>query len=196
MSESLSFDTLLARLRSGDTSTIEAFVARYAPFVRRAVRARLTRFEMRGVADSEDICQSVLGSFLLRAAAGEYEIADAQALERLLAGIARNKFNELARRESAQKRGRHRVTRPEGYSRLPEDSKQDPARIVAARDLLDAVRARLGPDELPLFLARQAGRSWDEMAAGAGETAAALRQRLSRALRRISLELGLEHDDV
>lgn len=195
MADSLPFADMLSGLRRGDDGVVTAFVRRYAPFIRRSIRLRLTRLGLRVFADSEDVCQSVLAGFLLRLATGEYDIANTDALERLLAGIARNKLAELARREVAQKRDHRRLSRPEDGGRIAADSDIDPVRVVAARDLLAAVRARLRADELPLFVGRQEGRSWEELAAQTGETAAAARQRLSRAMRRVAIELGLEGDD-
>ncbi len=189
------FSEYLRRIRAGEPVAIEEFVARFAPYIRRSVRARLSQLGLRAAADSHDLCQSVLGSFLLRAAAGEYDLNDADALQRLLLTMARNKLAALARRENAQRRDRRRIEDGIDLDELPAGSRSDPGSQVAARDLLAEVRARLTADELELFQARQNGESWEAIAARCDMAEATLRQRLSRALRRVAVQLRLEDDD-
>src|SRR5437762_360181 len=99
MDNQQSFDDLLTRLRRGDEAAVREFVSTYEPYIRRAIRPRLVRAGLRAAADSADICQSVLGSFLIRLAGGEYELHSAAGLEKLLLTIARRKFAALTRRE-------------------------------------------------------------------------------------------------
>ena len=72
------------------------------------------------------------------------------------------------------------------------DAAATTSRVVANRDLLEAVRARLRPDELVLVEQRAAGRAWADIAAEMGESPDALRKRLERALARVAREVGLE----
>ena len=51
-----------------------------------------------------DVCQSVLGSFFLRAALGEYDINRPEDLIRLLISMTRNKVVDATRRQRAQRR--------------------------------------------------------------------------------------------
>ena len=67
-----------------------------------------------------------------------------------------------------------------------------PERRVAGRDLLEAVRARLGAEERRLADRRGEGRSWAEIAEEFGGTGEARRKQLARDLDRIAVELGLE----
>lgn len=189
------FPELLARLRAGDEGAVREFVGTYEPFIRRAIRRRSARGPRHAVADSDDLCQSVLGSFLIRVAAGEYDLDGHADLERLIVTIVRNKVAALARREAGQPRSHPRMRLFESGEDPSGDSLDDPARVVAARDLLAAVLRRLAPADRALLEHRQAGRTWDEIAALVGETAVALRQRLSRATRAAAVELGLEDAD-
>jgi DNA-directed RNA polymerase specialized sigma24 family protein len=196
MADPSPFPELLARLRAGDADAVGEFVAAYEPFIRRSLRRRMARGARYPVADSDDLCQSVLGSFLLRVAAGEYHLADAADLERLLVTMVRNKVAAVARREgggpivrASPRPEAERDDDPSG------DSIDDPARVVAARDLLGEVRRRLAPDDLALLDRRQAGESWEAIADAVGGTAVALRKRLSRALRAITDQLGVGWDD-
>src|SRR5260221_3136505 len=59
---------------------------------RRAIRFRLADTNLARLLDSMDICQSVLASFFLRAAAGQFDIEQPQQLVKLLVAMARNKL--------------------------------------------------------------------------------------------------------
>jgi hypothetical protein len=63
---------------------------------------------------------------------------------------------------------------------------------VSGRELLQEFRRRLSEEERQLADARAAGRDWNQIAAEYGDSPEALRKRLSRAVDRISQELGLE----
>ena len=67
--------------------------------------------------------------------------------------------------------------------------------IAAGRDLLEALRGRLTPEERELADRRGAGQEWAEIAAALGGTAAGRRVQLKRALDRVGPELGLAPDE-
>jgi DNA-directed RNA polymerase specialized sigma24 family protein len=191
----VSFDELLRKLRRGDVDVVEEFVATYDSFIRRAIRPRIKRANLGAVADSVDICQSVLGSFLIRLAAGEYELNSQQDLQNLLFSIARNKFAFLVRREYADRRDRNRnTTLQSGQFRLIADS-DNPQQNAQRRDLIEHVRSQLTAEDRELFRRRQEGQNWDEIALQVGGSAVLLRKRFSRALNVVAAELGFEERD-
>src|SRR5262245_49224806 len=96
-----SFAQLLARVRVGDASAAEELVERYEPVLRRMVHVKLVGERLRRLFDSEDICQSVLASFFVRAALGQYDLTEPDDLLKLLAVMARNKVVNKARRIEA-----------------------------------------------------------------------------------------------
>src|ERR1700722_18387026 len=98
---------LLPGIRSGDEAAAVEFVRVYAPFVRMAVRARMRLAQLRRIADSSDLCQSVLGSFLVRAALGQYELTCEDDLRALLGVMAANKVADAVKKPEF---GRGRVT--------------------------------------------------------------------------------------
>jgi RNA polymerase sigma-70 factor (ECF subfamily) len=102
------FIEYVARLRSGDQAALEELVARYAPVIKLEARMRLRSPHLRAVLDSMDNSQSVLKSFFLRAAAGQFEIDRPEDLRKLLVQMACNKSLEAARHEYAQKRDARR----------------------------------------------------------------------------------------
>ena len=189
---SLQFENQLARIRLGDPGAINEFVAKYEQYIRRTLRFRLQRSSLQPVADSVDVCQSVMGSFLLRMTAGEYEIQTEEDLRKLLAGIAKKKFLMLARHESAQKRDRRCTESLSDHPELPSRQAERPSQRLVLEELHDAVVIRLSLQEQELFKCRSQGMSWLDIGAQVQEDPLVLRKRLSRAIERIAVELGLE----
>jgi RNA polymerase sigma-70 factor (ECF subfamily) len=184
-----SFHDLVRRVRNGDQPAAAELVRRFGPALRRAARARLTDPDLRRVLDSLDISQSVLASFFVRAAAGQYDLNSPRQLVRLLAVMARNKLLRQVERLRAGRRGGGRC--PVSDAEVP-DPVPDPHRVAAARELLQELRSRLSEQERWLADQRALGRSWADIAAEAGQNADALRLRLSRAVDRVARELGLD----
>src|SRR5438477_170286 len=67
-----------------------------------------------------------------------------------------------------------------------------PSRQVAAEELLHEARRRLTEGERRLADFRADGRDWADIAAELGESPVVLRKRFSRALDRVTRELGLD----
>src|SRR3989442_13644649 len=104
-----SFAELMSRVRAGDQDAATELVRRYEPAIRRAVRFRLGDTRMAAVLDSMDVCQSVLASFFVRAASGQYEVDQPEQLQKLLVAMARNKLAFQMRKHRAQRRDQRRV---------------------------------------------------------------------------------------
>src|SRR5262249_56907030 len=77
--------------------------------VGRALRFRLVAARLGAVLDSMDVCQSVLASFFVRAAAGAFDLDDPDQVLRLLVIMARNKLASQARKQRAVRRDQRRV---------------------------------------------------------------------------------------
>jgi RNA polymerase sigma-70 factor (ECF subfamily) len=194
MSDDPSFDDLVRRVRLGEPAAAETLVRRFEPQVRRVVRLRLEHSPLQRHVDSGDICQSVLASFFVRAALGQYDLDSPEGLVRLLTAMARNKLTDQARRRQGLPRDPVEARGGAGDVADAADLAASPSRVVADRDLLDAVRARLRPDERRLAEQRAEGRAWVDIAAEVGESAEALRKRLERALARVAHELRLDEE--
>src|SRR5882672_7929756 len=102
------FADLMKRVRAGDQDAATALVKRYEPAIRRAMRFRLSGTKLGTVVDSVDICQSVMASFFVRAASGQYELDTPEQLQKLLASMAKNKLNFQYRKQYAQRRDQRR----------------------------------------------------------------------------------------
>jgi RNA polymerase sigma factor (sigma-70 family) len=189
------FAELIRRVRGRDPDAARELVQRYESAIRRIVRIHLRDANLRRVLDSTDICQSVLASFFIRTALGEYEVATPEALLNLLAAIARNKLANQANRLRSKKRDVRRDAAGGDPTPQVADSASDPGEQASARELLDQVRARLSADERYLAEQRGLGRGWRELADELGATDVALRKKLTRALDRVMTELGLGEGD-
>jgi RNA polymerase sigma-70 factor (ECF subfamily) len=195
MSAPSDFAELLQRIRSGDARAAEEVVRRYELAIRVAVRTRLTDPALKRRFDSADICQSVLASFFVRAAAGQYDLDDPSQLVGLLVRMAQNKLAGHARFHRRQRRDAHMTALPDGAAERVAAGGPGPDQVATARDLLAALRSRLAPEECELADRRGAGQGWAEIAAALGGTPAGRRMQLKRAIDRIAPQLGLDADD-
>lgn len=187
------FTDLWARVRAGEPQAANELVRQYEDEIRRAVRIRLTDPAMRSTLDSIDICQSVMANFFVRAAAGQFDIQSPDQLMRLLVTMAKNKITDHARRQHAARRDT-RKRDPSGADKLDSVAAagQTPSEIVANADLLKRFLDRLTPEERQLAERWSEGHGWPELATEMGDSAEALRKRLSRAIDRAAKELGLD----
>jgi RNA polymerase sigma-70 factor (ECF subfamily) len=192
MADDSTFADFLRQIRAGDEHAAAELVRRYESAVRVEVRMRLADSRLRRVLDSMDLCQSVLASFFVRAAAGQYDLEQPAQLIRLLVTIARNKVAYHARRQQAQRRDQRRDVEVDAQRWEPASAEPSPSRIVSGRELLAELRQRLKPEELRVADLRAEGRQWAEIAAALGGTAQARRRQLARALDRVAAQVGWE----
>jgi RNA polymerase sigma factor (sigma-70 family) len=191
------FRELLGRVRSGDAAAAAELVELCESSIRRVVRLRLRKGSpLRRELDSADICQSVLGSFFLRTALGQYDFEKPEDLLKLLAVMARNKLADEARRPQVTRREAPSGDTASNASGAWVDTQPDASRRVAARELLDEVQRRLTVEERYLVEQRVAGRRWAELADELGGTPEALRKKHARAIDRVAQELHLDEVDL
>src|SRR5262245_38600265 len=103
------FGDAIHRIRSGDEAAAAELVRKYEPLIRREVRLHLEDQRLRRVFDSMDVVQSVLASFFIRTAAGEYDLDNPDQLTGLLVQMARNKLASAARKQYRQRRDARRT---------------------------------------------------------------------------------------
>src|SRR5437667_7146535 len=174
MSEERSFHELIERVRAGDQDAATELVRRYEPAIRRAVRIRLADARLARAFDSMDICQSVMASFFVRAALGQYELDAPEHLLKLLATMARHKLADQVDKERAECRDNRRVEEGSADTREVVASATSPSRQAAARELLEEVQRRLSPEERRLVEMRNQGLEWTAIAAELGGSPEAL----------------------
>jgi RNA polymerase sigma-70 factor (ECF subfamily) len=187
------FTALMTRVRAGDEQAATELVRQYEPLIRREVRLRLEDRRLGRLFDSMDVCQSVLASFFLRTAAGQYDLERPEQLIKLLVSMTRNKLASAARRQHRQRRDNRRVVsgKAEALDAVASAG-PSPSSLVAGQELLARLRQSLTEEEQQIADLRGQGLAWAEVAARLGGTAQARRMQLVRAVERIARELGLD----
>jgi len=189
MSES-SFSDFIGRIRAGDDQAARALVERYEPVIKREVRMRLRDPRLFSQVEWTDICQSVMASFFVRAASGQYDLEEPEHLLRLLVVMTRHKLSNQRRRYGADRRDYRRLE-PCTPEFLDARSAQapTPSRMIAGRELLEEFRRRLSEEERQVADLRGQGHEWAEIAAELGGTPEARRKQLARAIDRIEQQI-------
>jgi len=147
------YTDFIRRVRVGDEQAAEELVRLYEPEIRREIRGwlRLRDPRLRRIFDSMDICQSVMASFFIRAAVGQFDLDEPRQIVPLLVAMARNKLAQQVRFHKRQRRDIRRsegVEPPAGGAVAQQES---PSQLVARRELLEMVRQRFSADERQLL---------------------------------------------
>ena len=192
MLEENTFASFLQRIRAGDDRAAVDLVRQFEPLIRTEVRMRLSDPRLYRLFDSMDICQSVLGSFFIRVAAGEYDLQRPEQLVKLLVAITRNKLAFQFRKAHRQRRDVNRLVAADVGEMEVASSQDTPSQCAAGEELLQTFRSRLTDEERSLAELRAQDTSWDQIADRMGGTPQGRRKQLSRAIDRVSKELGLE----
>ena len=182
----------IRRIRAGDEQAAAELVRLYEPEIRLEVRTwlRLRDPRLRRAFDSMDVCQSVLKSFFLRAAVGEYDLEQPGQLAALLAGIARHKLSEQVKHHQRQRRDVRRV-QAAAPGDLDVPVTETPSQRAAGKELLAEFRKRLSEEEGRVADLRAEGRDWAAIAGEMGGTAEGRRKQFARAIERVERDLGL-----
>src|SRR5262245_51868754 len=144
MPDEATFAAFIQRIRAGDEQAAAELVKQYEPLIRRAVRLQLEDQRLRRVFDSMDVCQSVLASFFVRSAAGQYDLEGPEQLTKLLAAMAKNHLISAARRQRSKRRD-HRRNAPEAANNLALVASREasPSQEVAGQELLRRFRQEM-----------------------------------------------------
>ena len=139
-----------------------------------------------------DVCQSVLASFFLRAAAGQYDLRDPAQLVALLTKMAHNKLAMRARHEYRQKRDVRRNVRLGDARPEPAAGSAEPTEQALDRDLVNRAFGLMDAQVREMAKCRARGLGWSEIASRFGGTADARRKQFQRAVDRIAQTLQIE----
>ena len=192
MTDAESFVELLRRVRLGESDAAYELVRLYELDIRIAVRARLSDPALRQQFDSMDICQSVLASFFLRAATGQYDLHEPGHLVGLLTRMAQNKLAMQARSHYQQRRDVRRMKSIHDFASAPSDKSPGPDRQAVDRDLLKRAYELMAPEVRQIADCRAQGAKWADVADQLGGTADARRKQFLRAMDRIAETLDIE----
>jgi RNA polymerase sigma factor (sigma-70 family) len=189
------FAELLCRVRRGDADAAEELWRRFEPLLRREARLRLRDPRLRRRFDESDVCQSVMASFFVRAAAGQFDLDSPEQLQHLLLRMGRNRVATHVRRHEAECRDIRRAEQLPQNDREPVSPEPNPSQTVAWRELLQQFRDRLDVEERQVADLRGQGVAWADIVAQMGGTPDGRRVQLNRAIARVSGELGLVEGD-
>lgn len=194
ITEPATFAELIQLVRRGDEHAAERLVRTYERQIRRVVRVRLQDRRLRHTLDSMDISQSVLASFFLRAATGQFELSTPDQLVHLLAAMTRNKLRDWERKQKAARRDRRRETSFACVDIQPTSNEKTPSEEVSAKELLQRALELLSDAERRLATRWASGEPWEDIAEEMEKSPDALRMQLRRSLDRIARQLGVEDD--
>lgn len=196
MADASSFTAFVHRIRAGDESAAVELVRQYEPLIRREVRLHLEDQRLCRLFDSMDVCQSVLASFFVRAAVGQYDLEEPENLLKLLVRMTRNKLASAARRQRRQRRDQRRQA-ADGLRVIASLAAEEPSpsRQIAGQELLERFLQELDAEERQLVELRGQGLTWADVAQRLGGTAQARRMQLSRAADRVAQRLGLDESE-
>lgn len=192
MSDSVSFSTLIERLRAGDNEAACSLLARYEPALRRIVAMRLMDRKLRGVADAEDICQSVFGSFIVRLGLGQFEIRNESDLLKLLSTMVRNKVVSKKRHRLLENRDDVQVCLSERSTENQIGAQATPSESLVYEELVRTAEGLISSEERELIALRKQGLGWNEIANRLGDDPERLRKRLARTVDFVIEQLGLD----
>jgi RNA polymerase sigma factor (sigma-70 family) len=189
MPDDLSFEELIARVRSGDQDASRVLLDRYGSSVRRVARMRIRHAMLSGQYDSVDIFQSVMRSFLMRVRRDDnnWQLDTPEQLVNLLLDITDNTVVDKIRAATAEKRGGGE--RPGTIDVDPKDPRghrwvEDE---LATKELATQCWDKLSTDGQRLFrLYFIEQLEWSEVAQLEGSTAEACRKKLERAFENVA----------
>jgi RNA polymerase sigma factor (sigma-70 family) len=189
------FEDLIRRVRAGDPDAAAALVRQYESSVRIVVRARLFDPDMCRQFDSMDICQSVMASFFVRVAAGQFDLERPAQLVALLTKMAQNKLAWHMRYNLQQRRDVRRMQPDTSETIEYSSGKDDPARQVEAKELLERTWQSMDTVLREIASRRLEGQTWAQVADAIGGTAGARRMQFERGLNEIAEQLGIDKAD-
>lgn len=187
------FEKFLAALRKGDEKAVGELIRICEPQLRRIARARLAEGNLRRQADSMDIVQSVLTSFLRHAAAGDFAIETPDQLLKLLRTMALNRLRDLARKGGGDGRNRSVAEHSPSASRVSKivAGGPTPSEHLVLEDFLEQFLLGLSPEGQQIHRWRTWGWSWAEIASELNAPPNTIRIRFARETLRVARELGL-----
>lgn len=180
MSTSDTSRLLLDRYHAGESKAAAELFDRYASRLRGLVRRRMSAGLQHRV-DPEDVVQSALRSFFVRAIPDEYVLQRAGDLWRLLAAITLSKLRRQVEVHTAAKRSVARETRlTDGLDDFASlaDREPQPGEELALLEELEQVMQACSPAERHALQMRLAGETFEDIARSMGRSQRTVRRLL------------------
>jgi RNA polymerase sigma factor (sigma-70 family) len=190
MSEPAGFHTRLVRLREGAPEAVAEFIEQYGRALRTFAHVLRVRLNLSPAdLDSEEMQQSVLASFCVRARLGQFELESENALRSLLYRMAQNKAIDLARKR------RRRDVAARLLAQAGRAADDSVGLDVLIEDHLAKARSLCTDEEWDLIRQRGAGRPWDEIGRTLSDKPDTVRKRHERLVNRLGKALDLPGGD-
>jgi RNA polymerase sigma factor (sigma-70 family) len=159
-------DELIERLNQGDVAAAEwAFLA-YEPYLRMAVRRRLSG-RLRAKIDSLDIVQSVWADVLAGFRESGWKFTDRSHLRAFLVKVARNRLIDR-RREHHRALEKERALVDTARNELPQSRDPRPSEVAQGNELWNAMLKLCPPARREILLLRRQGLRYSEIALRTG----------------------------
>ena len=159
----------------------DGFVYRYFVRLTALVRGRLGA-KLRARVDADDVAMSAYRSFFVRAAAGQFELAETGDLWRLLARMALHKLSHQVERHTAEKRAvshEERLTDSNGIARDIASLEPSPDEAAAVADELEFIMRSLNETQRRTLELRLQGELLEAIAAELGQSERTIRRTLA-----------------
>jgi len=159
-------DELIERLNQGDVAAAERAFLAYEPYLRMAVRRRLSG-PLRTKIDSLDVVQSVWADVLAGFRESGWQFVDRSHLRAFLVKVVRNRLID-------RRRQHHRALEKEcalvetERSQLPQARDPRPSEIAQANELWNAMLGECAPAHREILVFRRQGMRYGEIAARTG----------------------------
>jgi RNA polymerase sigma factor (sigma-70 family) len=188
------FTELIHCARAGDSDAETRLVRYLEPHIHRAARVPIRNFRLHRTLDTNDISQAVLANLFRRRLLVRMEITTPIQLIRLVTRMTRNKVLDEVRRSQADCRDQRRIVGQTAAQLAEANATKEPtpSKVVAMVELMREIYRRLSEEERRLAQLRADGLDWISIAEQQGATPDAVRKRLTRAMERVSHEMGLE----
>lgn len=183
MSEAGESRLLVDLWRAGDEAAAQKLFDKYAERLMALARKRIGQ-RLNSRVDPEDVVQSALRTFFVRARKGQFQIEHQDDLYKLLARITVHKTLRQVEFHKAAKRdpGQETAQSDEGHQRLYDllDAEPTPEAAVAFIDQLEHFLNKLRPDERQILELRLKGLSNEDIAKKLGTYDRKVRRVLER----------------
>lgn len=174
---------LIKRWRQGDQRAADLLYGRYFEQMMRIIGAQIPA-KIRGRVAPEDVAQSVFRTVFRRLRRGEFQFQDDQDIWKLLVTVALNKTRSQTSKNLAARRDVNRETRigdvpiDESLSQRLQ-SQPSISEVLAFRETLALLFARLANDEVEVIQLRLEGYTQEEIATRLQVTTRTVRRKLT-----------------
>ena len=178
-------DELIERLNQGDVAAFERAFLAYEPYLRMAVRRRLSG-RLRAKFDSLDVVQSVWADVLAGCRDSGWQFTDRSHLRAFLVKVARNRLIDR-RRQHHRALEKERALAETAANQLPRARDPRPSEIAQRNELWNAMLNQCPPAHREILVLRRQGMRYGEIAERTGLHEGSIRRIIYDLARRMAV---------